>query len=83
MAVLDLTITYRTGMTSKVKNMEHISPTAMTLASGLQRLDLERIMGVTPTAAAMVVRKIGRIRRAPASRAAYSRVSPSASLSLQ
>ena len=44
----------------------------MTLASGLHRLDPERIIGVTPTAAAMVVRKIGRMRRLPASRAACS-----------
>src|SRR5208337_4743375 len=67
LAFLDLTITYRTGTTSKVKNMDHINPTAITLASGLQSADRERIIGLTPTAAAIVVRNIGRRRRCPAS----------------
>ena len=63
----DLTTTNNTGTTSRVKNMEQISPTAMTLASGLHKLDPERIIGSTPTAAAIVVRKMGRRRRSPAS----------------
>ena len=46
--------------------MEKINPTASTLARGLQSLEPEMIMGVTPTAAAMVVRKMGRRRRSPA-----------------
>jgi hypothetical protein len=50
--------------------METSRPKAITLASGDQRLDPERIMGTTPTAAAIVVRKIGRKRRSPASIAA-------------
>jgi hypothetical protein len=79
----DLTTTKRTGMIRSVKNIEKTRPKAMTLARGLQRLDPERIIGVTPTAAAIVVRKIGRSRRAPASCAACSRGSPSATLSLQ
>jgi len=38
--------------------MENTNPEASTLASGLQRLGMRRrIMGVTPTAAAIVVRK--------------------------
>jgi hypothetical protein len=72
-----------TGTTRSVKNIENRRPKAITLANGLQRLDPEIIIGVTPTAAAMVVRKMGRSRLAPASRAACSRVSPSATRSLQ
>ena len=50
---------------------------AITLASGLHKLDPDKIMGVTPTAAAIVVRKIGRRRRWPASVAACSKECPS------
>src|SRR5208283_4521042 len=80
LAVLDLTTVTSTGITRSVKNIEKIRPNAMTLAKGLQRLDPERIMGTMPTAAAIEVRKIGRSRRAPASRAACSREAPSAIL---
>ena len=62
--------------------MEKMSPTAMTEARGLQSAERERIMGVTPTAAAMVVRNMGRRRRCPASVAASSRGMPLAHLLL-
>ena len=42
----------------------------MTLASGLHMGEPDKIMGSTPMAAAMVVRKMGRSRRLPASMAA-------------
>jgi hypothetical protein len=48
----------------------------MTLASGDHMLDPERIIGVTPTAAAIEVRKMGRKRRSPASSAAFSSSTP-------
>jgi len=80
--VCDLTSTNRTGTTINVKNMEEIKPTAITLASGLHKLDPATIIGVTPTAAAIVVRKMGRSRRSPASMAALSIGRPSRSLSL-
>ena len=38
--------------------MEKMSPTAMTEARGLQSAERERIIGVTPTAAAIVVRNL-------------------------
>lgn len=36
--------TYSTGITRSVKNMEKISPAAITLARGLHKLEPERIM---------------------------------------
>ena len=42
-----------------MKNIEPTSPNAMVLPRGDHILEPERIIGVTPTAAAMVVRKIG------------------------
>ena len=78
----DFTSTYNTGTTISVKNMEETSPTAITLASGPHKLDPERIIGETPTAAAIVVRKIGRKRRSPASVAACSSERPSRCFSL-
>ena len=42
-----MTATNRTGMTSRVKNIEKIRPNASTLARGLQSLDPDRIMGTT------------------------------------
>ena len=50
----------------------------MVLPSGDHILEPERIIGVTPTAAAMVVRKMGRNLRSPASTAASSIPMPSA-----
>jgi hypothetical protein len=81
LAERDFTSTNSTGTTISVKNIEEISPTAITLASGLHKLDPEIIMGVTPTAAAIVVRKMGRRRRSPASMAALSSELPSRSFS--
>src|SRR4051812_7118131 len=52
------TITNTIGTTRRTKNIENTNPEASTLASGLHRLECERIMGVTPTAAAIVVRKM-------------------------
>jgi len=63
-------------MATNVKNIDPSSPKAITLASGDQRLEPETIMGMTPTAAAAEVRKMGRNRRSPASRAACSSSTP-------
>ncbi|MFZ0284584.1 MAG: hypothetical protein WAL32_05095, partial [Terriglobales bacterium] len=60
-----LTTTNSTGMTTSVKNIDPSSPKAITLANGDHMLEREMIIGVTPTAAAMVVRKIGRSLRSP------------------
>ena len=70
------TTTKRTGMAISVKNIDPSSPKAITLAIGDQRLEPERIMGMTPTAAAAEVRKMGRNRRSPASSAACSSSAP-------
>src|SRR5207237_4856529 len=59
-SLLFSTITNTTGTTRRTKNIENTNPEASTLASGLHRLERDRIMGVTPTAAAIVVRKIDR-----------------------
>ncbi|MPM45838.1 hypothetical protein SDC9_92530 [bioreactor metagenome] len=50
--------------------MLHVTPKAITLAMGLQSDEPERIIGNTPTAAAIAVRKTGRKRRFPDSMAA-------------
>src|ERR1035438_4530391 len=65
------------GITTRVKNIEPTNPKAIALPSGDHMLEPERIMGVTPTAAAIVVRKMGRNLRSPASMAASSTGTPS------
>ena len=69
--------TYSTGIATSVKNIEPTSPNAIALPSGDHMLEPDRIIGVTPTAAAMVVKKIGLSLRSPASIAAFSISSPS------
>src|ERR1039458_3913025 len=64
--------TKRTGIATRVNTIDPTRPKAMTLAMGDHMLDPEIIIGTTPTAAAIEVRKIGRNRRSPASRAALS-----------
>ena len=53
-------------MTSSVITIDQRIPTENTLASGAQSGEPEMIIGNTPTAAAIEVRKIGRILRRPA-----------------
>jgi hypothetical protein len=70
--VLAGTPTSISGVTTRVQNIEPTSPKAITLASGDHMVDPDKMMGVTPTAAAIDVRQIGRNRRSPASSAACS-----------
>jgi hypothetical protein len=63
-----------------VRIIEKTSPKAVTAPSGPHRVEPEAIIGITPTAAAMEVRKIGRMRRLPAARAASKDEIPRAQL---
>lgn len=60
--------------------METISPKQITVPKGPQSDDLLITIGITPTAAAEEVKKIGRIRRSAESLAASNTDLPSCSL---
>ena len=56
--------------------MEISNPKQIIVPSGPQSGDRLKIIGITPTAAAADVRKIGRIRRFPAAKAASVTLNP-------
>ncbi len=71
-----MTSQYITGSTSSVSTIATIRPKQVTAPIGPHSVERLVIMGMTPTAAAVEVRKIGRIRRFPAAIAASRKPSP-------
>jgi hypothetical protein len=66
------------GTTTSVPTIEKTSPTASTLASGLQSPDPLAMSGTTPTGGGHRREEDGRRRRRPASSAACSSGTPAA-----
>jgi hypothetical protein len=67
---------YMTGSTSSVSTMAGSSPKQVTAPMGPHSVERLVIMGMTPTAAAAEVRKMGRILRLPAAIAASRTLRP-------
>ena len=61
---------YITGSTVTTNGSEKMVPKQMTTPMGIQRAVCATIIGITPKAVVAEVRKMGRIRRRPASKAA-------------
>ena len=61
---------YATGSTVTTSGSEKMVPKHITTPMGIQRLVWAMIIGITPRAVVAEVRKMGRIRRRPASKAA-------------
>ena len=67
---------YATGSTSSVSTIDSSRPKQVTAPIGPHSMEPLVMRGMTPTAAAAEVRKMGRIRRFPAAIAASRRPSP-------